>query len=362
MEKRPLGETDMMVTRIGFGAIKLDKLEERVASEALNRALDLGVNFIDTARNYRSSEEKIGRAVGHRRDEFYLATKSTGRDADSLLKDLETSLTHLKTDVIDLFQLHTVSDRATWDEVMAPGGALEGAKKAQQQGKIRYIGISIHRDIGVMRDAIQCGEFASIMLAHSLMDPENVDREGVLDFAHQHGMGVIIMKALGGGAVRSPEQDGKPVRNDPIVRGVLRYLLRYDSITTIIPGITCAEEVEENVATGNIPEPISDEEVAELVRQVGAMRKELRYGQTCLRCGYCQPCPQGINIPEVFRAADMFRGYPDNLKYQGRDLYDSLDPKPDACVECGQCAEKCPAGIDIPQRLKDAAELFASAG
>ena len=358
MQKRPLGRTGMMVTPIGFGAIKLDGLDEKVASGSLNRALDLGVNFFDTARGYRSSEAKIGAAIGHRRDEFVLATKSTGRDAATLTSDLETSLGELKTDVIDLYQLHTVSDRATWDKVMGPDGALEAAKKAQQQGKVKHVGVTIHRDLGVMRDAIESGAFETIMVAHSLMDPESVESGGILNLARDHDMGVIIMKALSGGALSTPSEDKKHVKDDPIARGVLRCLLRADEITTIIPGITCVAEIEENVATAEIPEPITDDEAAQLIQDIGALGKALRYGQTCLRCAYCQPCPQDINIPEMFRAADMFTGYPDGLKFQGAELYESLDPKPDVCVECGECMEKCPAGIDIPERLKEVAQLF----
>ena len=351
----------MMVTRIGFGAIKLHGLDAKVAADSLNRALDLGVNFIDTARGYRTSEERIGAAISRRRDEFYLATKSGAREAEAMAVELETSLTNLRTDVIDLYQLHSVSDRASWDRATGAGGALEAAKRAQQQGKIKHIGITIHRDLEVMRDAIKSGEFASVMLAHSLMDPESVDSAGILALAHEHGMGVIIMKALSGGALSTPSENKEHVPNDSIARRVLRYLLRRDAITTIIPGITCVEEIEENVATGSMTGPITDEEMAQLIKDIGAMGKELRYGQTCLRCAYCQPCPEEINIPEIFRAADMLKAYPDTLKFQGVELYESLEPKPDVCAACGQCMEKCPAGIDIPQRLKETAELFDSA-
>jgi len=359
MEKRELGSTGMEVTRIGFGAIKLHGIEEKVAADSLNRALDLGVNFIDTARNYRTSEERIGAAIGHRRDDYYIATKSTGRDAETLTSELDTSLTSLRTDVIDLYQLHSVSDRATWDQVMGPGGALEAARRAQQAGKVKHVGLSIHRDLTVMRDAIECGEFATVMLAHSLMDPESVESSGTLDMAKEHGMGVIVMKALSGGILSTPSEGNAHVKNDPIARRVLRTLLRHDAITTIIPGIACVEEIEENVATADIAEPITDDEVEQLIKDIGALGKELRYGQTCLRCAYCQPCPEDINISEVFRAADMFKAYPDGLKFQGANLYESLDPKPDVCVECGQCMEKCPAGLEIPERLAEAAKLFA---
>lgn len=117
------------------------------------------------------------------------------------------------------------------------------------------------------------------------------------------------------------------------------------------------------MATGNMDEPISDEEVAQLVRDIGSLGKELRYGQRCLRCGYCQPCPQGIVIPDAFRSADMYRGYGESLKYMGLDLYESLAPRPDVCEECGRCVKKCPAGLDIPGKLKDVVKLFkATAG
>jgi len=361
MQHRPLGKTGMTVAPIGFGAIKLSSIDEKTASDCLNRALDLGINFVDTARNYRDSEAKIGKALKDRRSEYYLATKSSGRDEASLMSDLETSLGELQTDVIDLYQLHSVSNRDAYDQAMAPGGALEAAKKAQQQGKVKHLGVTIHRDLAVMRDCIESGEFETVMLAHSLMDPENVIANGILDLAKQRGLGVIVMKSLAGGAVSSPPVNDQRVADDPLVRGVLRCLLRDDRLTTIIPGITCVAEVEENVATGSIDEPITDEEVQQLIRDIGKLGKKLRYGQLCLRCGYCQPCPEGIVVPEVFRAADMFDAYPDDLKHQGQALYDSLDPKPDVCLECGECTEKCPVGIDIPARLKEVAAAFAAA-
>jgi predicted aldo/keto reductase-like oxidoreductase len=358
MRKRALGKTGLMVTQIGFGGIKLDALDPSVASASLKRALDLGVNFIDTARNYRSSEAKIGAALTGRRHEYCLATKSGKRDAAGLLAELDVSLRELQTDVIDLYQLHTVSDRETYNRVMAPGGALDGAKTARQQGKVRFIGITCHRDTAVMRDAIESGEFESIMVAHNLLDPESIEASGVLDLARQHGMAVIVMKALAGGALHSPAPAGQRVKDDPIVRRILRHLLRYDAITAVIPGITCVAEIEENAATGEMADPIDDAEVAQLLRDIGALGKELRYGQRCLRCGYCQPCPQGLVIPEVFRAADMYQGYGQALKHMGVELYASLDPKPNVCTECGRCKAKCPAGLDIPAKLKDVARLF----
>ena len=357
MQYRPLGKTGIDVSCISFGGIKLPNVDPDEATRALNHALDRGMNFVDTARNYRDSEEKIGNAISHRRDEFYLATKTTGRDAESALSDLETSLRNLKTDKIDVYQLHSVSAPDTWQQVMAKGGALEGLKKARDQGKIDHISLTCHRDLSTMRKAIHSGEFETIMVAYSPLDAENVAPE-IVPLAKEKGMGVIVMKGLSGGQLCRPIPEGQERTGpDDIVRGTLRCILANDGISCVIPGMTCVREVDENADTADLA-PMTDEERAELLKEIGGLGKSFRYGQICLRCGYCQPCPQEIDIPAVFRAYDMARDYPKNLKHLGRERYDALDPKPDVCEECGQCAEKCPAGIDIPEKLKEVREFF----
>jgi len=358
MQYRPLGQTGIDVSAVSFGGIKLPRISPEEASDCLNRALDLGMSFVDTARNYRDSEEKIGKAISHRRDEFTLATKTTGRDAESARADLETSLRELKTEKIDLYQLHSVSDPATWEQVMAKGGALEAVKKAQEQGKIDHIALTCHRDLGTMRKAIESGEFETIMVAYSPIDAEGVGPE-ILPLAKAKGMGVIVMKGLSGGQlVRAVPEDGERTEPDDIVRETLRCILANDAVSCVIPGMEDVRFVEENAATGDLP-PMTDDEKAKLLKEIGGLGKSFRYGQVCLRCAYCQPCPQDIDIPAAFRALDAARDYPDSLKHLGRELYDSLDPKPDACEECGQCVEKCPAGIDIPARLKEVRQHFA---
>lgn len=359
MQKRRLGRTGLDVSIIGFGAIKLPGVQRDNAVKIINRALDLGVNYIDTARNYRDSEEKIGLVLKDRRSECFIATKTTARDADGLMRDLETSLRNLQTDKIDVYQLHTVSDGDTYKRVMAPGGALEGAKKAKAQGKIDHIGISIHRDLETMRAAIKSDEFETIMLAYSPLDQEGVGEE-ILPMAKERDMGVVTMKPLSGGLLCLPEHEREKLGRDPIASGSLRFIVSNENVTLAIPGMTNMREVEGNASVGDMPK-MSEDEMAELLNSIGNMRKEYRYGQICLRCGYCQPCPQGIVIPTVFRALDMYRSYPENLKYLGVELYASLEVKADACEECEQCMEKCPAGLNIPQMLKEVVEIFAAA-
>ncbi len=361
MKYKRLGSTGLEVSAIGFGGIKLSRLSQETATKVINRELDLGVNFIDTARAYGDSEEKIGVATRGRRDDFYLATKTNQRTAEGAKRDLETSLKELDMDRIDIWQLHTVSDREVWDQVMGPGGALETAKWALKEGYVDHLGITIHRDIGVMKDAIECGEFETLMVAYSVIDNEGVEDE-ILPMAKDHDMGVIIMKPLAGGTMVTPSPEGEPKpAEDPIVRGNLRYIISNPAVSVAIPGIETLEEVEENCAVGDSLEPLSDGERTELLKKIGQMGISFRYGQTCLRCGYCQPCPNGVKIPEIFRALDEYQGYPDNLKYIGLETYKAIDVKPDACTECRQCMEKCPTGMDIPARLKEAQRILEEA-
>jgi len=359
MQYRTLGRTELEVSIVSFGAIKLPEVSANQAARALNLALDLGINFIDTARAYKDSERKIGQALRSRRDEFYLATKTVARDATGSRADLETSLRELGMDYVDLWQLHTVSTREEWEKVMGPGGAVETGQKALQEGLIRHFGITIHRELSVMREAITSGLFETIMLAYSPLDQEGVAAE-ILPLAAEHDLGVIIMKPLSGGQlVRPPEQRQPGLGGaDAVIAGSLRYSLSNPNVTCVIPGMKSPQEVEENVAVADPFVPLSDEEEDELRRQIAAMGKDFRYGQVCLRCGYCLPCPAGINIPEVMRALDMKRGYPDALKHLGDELYASLEVKASACQDCAQCEEQCVAGLPIRDKMREAVAMF----
>jgi len=352
-----LGPTGMEVAALGFGAIKLHKISPEEATRALNRALDLGINFIDSARGYRDSERKIGVALKRRRDEFILATKSHAGTAAQLRTDLETSLRELQTDYVDLYQLHSVDHDAKWQQVMAPGGAFEAARQAQQQGLVRHVGITMHRAVHEMEQAIICGEFETIMLACNPLDPEGVAGR-IMPLARERGMGVIAMKPLSGGMLTMPAELKPAGERDPIVAGCLRFILSNPAVSVVIPGVESAAQVEENVATIEESPRLSDQERRDLITTLGRLGKSYRYGQTCLRCGYCQPCPQGIEIPEVFRALHVAREYPQNLRRLGRELYESLEVRASVCAECGECLPKCPAALPIPERLAEAVAEF----
>jgi predicted aldo/keto reductase-like oxidoreductase len=249
-----------------------------------------------------------------------------------------------------------VSDPATYEQTMGPDGGYEAAVRARDAGKLRHIGVSIHRDLPTMRRAIDSGAFEALMLAYSVLDPEGSGE--LLPAAQAAGLGTVVMKPLSGGQLTGPPgPDGQPVAPDPVVAGALRWVLSNPHVTTVIPGMISAQQVEENVAAVERG-PLSEAERREVIATVGALRKSYRYGQECLRCGYCQPCPEGIDAPAIFRAADMARDYPDELKNLGRELYEAQQYTAEHCVECRECVERCPVGIDIPQRLREAAEFF----
>lgn len=359
MRYRDLGRTGLSVSVIGFGAIKLPDVEVGMAVDAVRRAIDLGINFIDTARNYGDSERKIGKAIKGFRERLVIATKTVARTARGAMDDLETSLRELDTDYIDLYQLHSVSDPKTYEQVMSPGGAYEALVEAKEKGKVRHIGITMHRALDTMKEAIESGLFETIMVAYSPLDQEGVGKD-IIPLAYKHGMGVIVMKPLSGGqlCLRSNPSPYDPPSRDEIVFESLRYIISNTMVSTVIPGMTCVREVEENVPVGDAPLPMSDEEKRRLMEAIGRLGKRFRYGQVCLRCGYCLPCEQGIRIPDVFRAYDMWRYYPEELRHMGVELYRSLYPLPDSCLECGRCEERCPAGLPIRKRLKEVVAAF----
>jgi len=359
IERRPLCPGGPSVTRLACGGIPIGTAPYEVAEAVLHRALDLGINLIDTSWNYHDSEAHIGRALERRRDEFALITKLGKRTAEEARAELEHAMTLLRTDHLDACFLHSVSGIDSYEKVMSAGGALETLMRARDEGLVRHLGISIHRDLRVMRRAIESGAFEIMMLVCNVIDNENTMAE-MLPLARQRNIGVLAMKALGGGTlIPSPEAGFSREECDRVVRDAIRCVLRNPLVTAAPVGFANPAEVDAAVEAATMP-PITDVEIDALRAALVRMKTPFRYGQVCLRCGYCAPCSRGIPIPDVFRAADAYAAYSDDLKPLAEQMYAVLPVSPTACTECRECMPRCPAGIDIPRRLKLAVDAFTA--
>jgi predicted aldo/keto reductase-like oxidoreductase len=344
MQKRILGKTGWKISIIGFGAIKLPRVSQEVCHPLLHRALDLGINFVDTADCYGDSEEKIGRALGKRRQEFYLSTKIDERDREGVSRKLERSLQRLRTDWIDLVLFHDV--RGDQYESIFEQGGFEALERAKKQGKVLEIGISIHHSIPMMQEAIDSGFFSVLMIAYSAIDEDRLAAD-LIPTASQKGIGLIAMKPLAGGKLtEGAKWDPQRFKGESPAQISLRYVLMNPHITCAIPGMMNMQELEENVRVGQSGKSLTQEEVAGFMNWVGNVGQGF-----CRNCGYCLPCPEDIPIPDIFRFEGYFDRY--GLEAWARDQYRALSINAESCILCNECLTRCPYGVAIPQRLKE---------
>ena len=328
MRHRTLGRTGLKVSEVGFGGIPIQTLSHSEAVAVVRRVLDVGVDFLDTARAYTTSEERIGDAIKGQRSKCMIATKTVARTAEGVERDLKKSLTLLGTSNVELYQLHNVMSDETLKEVMKPGGALDAFKKARREGKIQFIGITSHRP-SVLIQAIKTGEFDTIMVPLNYV--ERTPLQELIPLANKTGTGSIIMKPLGGGAFTNAEEALKFVLNQPV--------------STVIPGVCSIKEVEQNAAIGTAPLTLGKDAEKRLEEQAKIL------GQTfCRACDYCQPCPEGIPISALTRV-DTF------IKRMGWESWYSRNKealkKYENCQECRQCESKCPYQLPILELMAE---------
>lgn len=353
MEMRRLGKTEMQVSRIGFGGMTIPEVSVPQALATINRALDLGVNFMDTARLYGNgdSERKIGRAMEHRRTEAYLSSRTPNTTYDGVKKAIDESLEALRTDYIDLYEAHDVSSRARYAPLMRKGGGLQALREAKEEGKIRHIGFTSH-DWDLIKKMIRSNEFEAGLVTYNLADREAENE--VLDLAAEHDVGLFAMKVFGNGSLLElspPDEERRPT-----VAQCLRFALSNPRFPLILTGVKSPEEIEQNVAVANIYQPLSKAEEQEL-RDFG---DRLGCGY-CYGCKYCLPCPQEINIPGILQLLD----YQERISYelpQGKKRYAEFDATIEDCIDCEHCEQRCPQNLPIRERLKKAHDRFAEGG
>ena len=333
MEYKVLGKTGLRVSVMGFGGIPIQRIDAAGTKPLIHRLMEAGVNYIDTARGYTVSEEYLGEALEGIRQNFILATKSMARDKASMEKDIATSLKNLRTDYIDLYQIHNPNG-AQLEQVMAPGGALEALVEAREAGKIGHIGITLHA-VDLFEKALELPWVETIMFPYNIVETQ---AEELIAKCAEKNIGFIAMKPLAGGAI----EDG---------RLAMRYICANPAVTVAIPGMADMAEVEQNLAAAEDHSPLNEQELAAME----AIRKELGTN-FCRRCNYCQPCSAGINISGAF----LFEGYHNRYGLQGwaKDRYLALPKTASDCVDCGLCEERCPYHLPIRQMLKNVANVF----
>lgn len=320
-----LGSTGITVNKNGFGALPIQRVSTEEAVLLAKKAYDAGITFFDTARWYSDSEVKLGEAFDGMRGKIVIATKTGATTAEGFWKDLETSLTNLRTDYIDIYQFHNPSF------VPKPGdksGLYDAAMEAKAQGKIKHIGITNHR-LSVANEAIDSGLYETLQFPFCYLATDK-DLELVRK-CKEKNMGFIAMKALSGGLITNSA-------------AAYAYIAQFDNVIPIW-GVQRESELDEFISYIDNP-PVMTDEIKALIDKD---RDEL-LGEFCRGCGYCMPCPVGIEINNAARMSLMIRRAP-AAGWLTEDWQEKMKLI-EKCLHCGKCKSKCPYGLDTPALLE----------
>ena len=325
MSSVTLGRTGLVLEKNGFGALPIQRISSSDAVHLLRKAYDAGFRLFDTARYYTDSEKKLGEAFAGMRDKVIIASKTMALTPENFRKDLETSLSELGTDYIDIYQFHNPPF------CPRPGdgsGLYEEMLKAKEEGKIRHISITSHR-YKVAEEAIKSGLYSTLQYPFSYLCGEYELR--LVSLCQEHNVGFIAMKAMAGGLIRNSKASAA-------------YLEKFSNVLPIW-GVQREKELDEFISY--ISEaPVLDSELEKVI----AEDRKMLAGEFCRSCGYCLPCPAEIDIPQCARMSLMLRRAPSeafltpqwNLKME----------KIADCINCNSCSSKCPYQLDTPALLR----------
>ena len=325
MKQITLGKTGITVPQNAFGALPIQRVSKEMAVKLLRRAYEGGMRFFDTARAYSDSEEKVGAAFDGMRDKVFIATKTGAKTPEEFWNHLETSLRNLRTDYVDLYQFHCA------DQCYRPGdgtGMYECMLEAKRQGKIRHIGITAHK-LYIAEEIVETGLYETLQYPFSYLSSER--EKQLVENCKKADMGFIAMKALAGGLINRSE-------------AAMAFISQYDQVLPIW-GIQKEKELEEWL--GCMEEtPGMTEEIRAFIEKE---QQELT-GEFCRGCGYCMPCPAGIQINQCARMSLMLRRAP-SAAWLTPEMQAEMR-KIEGCLECGQCMKKCPYELNTPELLK----------
>ena len=338
MDKVRLGRTNLMVSRIGFGGIPIQRCTEDNAISVVKRCLDLGIIYIDTANSYTTSEAMIGKAIaGRNRKELIIATKSGARNREGVEAHLANSLKMLGTDYIDLYQFHGVNDKKNLEMVLDPKGPLAVIEKAMKDGIIKHFGISSHNS-DVAKEAVETDKFETLMFPFNFVTSEPLDN--LIPLCRLHDVAFIAMKPLAGGMLDNATL-------------AFKYLLQFPDVVPLV-GIEKTWEIDEIVGLlGNSWELTIAEK-----RQMDKMKSEMGT-KFCRRCDYCQPCKAGIPISNVMNYPSYMKRMPPERVFS-TFLGPAMEKVYD-CQDCGECEERCPFKLPIRTMMKDYQKQYNNA-
>lgn len=325
METVRLGKTGIVTNKNAFGALPIQRISDEDAVHLLKKAYENGMTYFDTARWYTDSEHKLGLAFEGIRDKVYIATKTGATNAEGFWKDLETSLENLKTDYIDVYQFH---NPAFCPKPGDESGLYDAMLKAKEQGKVKHIGITNHR-LAVANEAVDSGLYETLQFPFCYLATEK--DIALVEKCKEKDMGFVAMKALSGGLITNSA-------------AAYAYLAQYDNVLPIW-GVQRERELDEFLSYIGNP-PAMTEEIKALIEHD---REEL-LGEFCRGCGYCMPCPMGIEINNCARMSLLLRRSPSagHLSKEGQEKMMKIEN----CIHCNQCKSKCPYGLDTPALLQ----------
>lgn len=329
MNRMILGKTGIDAVRLGFGGIPIQRVSEAQAVETVVYALEKGMNFIDTSRMYTNSETRIGKALKQTDKKAAVATKSFSRSADGIRKDVEVSRKELQLDYIDLYQCHGISTEEEYRKVIAPDGAVAGLLKAKEQGLVGHIGVTSH-SLDLLDKILDDDVFETIMVCFSFLEP--AAKERIIPKALKKNVGIIIMKAFSGGVIEAPE-------------AALKWVLSYPD-TVVLAGVEDKARIDQdwNAFQGSY-DLTADEQ--QKIQQI-CKEYDKRF---CRRCDYCLPCTVGIPIQFAMGIPSLIkRAGPGILK---TPMFSKMLDLAGKCTECGECMERCPYDLPIPDMIKE---------
>lgn len=331
MNKIRLGRTNLMVSQSGFGALPIQRVSFDEARLLLRKAYENGFTFFDTARAYSDSEEKIGYALADVRNEIIIATKSAAKDKKTMIEHLKTSLKYMKTDHVDIFQLHN-PDRLPDPE--DPDDLYQGMVEARKKGQIRFLGITSHK-LDMALEAASSGLYDTVQFPLSILSTD--EELKLIDVCRENDIGLIAMKALSGGLITN-------------TASAFAFLRQFDNVVPIW-GVQRESELDEFIALEKNP-PVLDKE---MMKSIEKDRMELT-GDFCRGCGYCLPCPANIPIPMAARMSLLLRRspYQPYLENNWKEQMERIEK----CQECGHCLSHCPYKLDTPGLLRKMLEDY----